>query len=69
MFGLSVAKLLLVAAVIAAIWYGLRAYRAWEAKRLAEEKRRDRQTGAETMVKCPVCGTYNPAGVTCTHRS
>lgn len=69
MFGLSVAKLLLLAAVIGAVWYGLRAYRAWEAKRLAEEKRRDLRSGAETMVKCAVCGAYNPAGVTCTHRS
>ena len=69
MFGLSLAKLLLLAAVIGAVWYGLRAYRAWDAKRLAEETRRDSPNGAQTMVQCPVCGTYNPAGVTCTHRS
>lgn len=69
MFGLSLAKLLLLAAVIGAVWYGLRAYRAWDAKRLAEDKRRDPHSDAQTMVQCPVCGTYNPAGVTCTHRS
>lgn len=69
MFGLSLAKLLFLAAIIGAVWYGLRAYRAWDAKRLAEDKRRDPHTDAQTMVKCPVCGTYNPPGVTCTHRS
>ena len=68
MFGLSLAKILLIAALIAAAWYGLRAYRRWEAKRLAEASRRDLNTGAETMVKCAVCGAYNPAGVACTHR-
>ena len=68
MFGLSLAKIFLVAAVIAAVWYGLRAYRRWDAKRLAEDARRDLNSGVEAMVKCAVCGTYNPAGVTCSHR-
>lgn len=69
MFGLSFAKILLIAIVIAAVWYGLRAYRKREAERIAEAKRRDLRAGAEAMVKCPVCGAYNPAGVPCSHRS
>lgn len=69
MFGLNLSKLLLLAAVIAAVWYGLRAYRRWDAKRVAEAQRRDLRSGAEAMVQCPVCGAYNPAGVPCSHRS
>lgn len=62
-------KLLLIAAAIAALWYGLRAYRRFEAKRVVEARRRDLRSGAEAMVKCPVCGAYNPEGVACSHRS
>lgn len=69
MFGLSLTKVLLIALVIAAVWYGLRAYRRHEAKRVAEAQRRDLRSGAESMVKCPVCGAYNPSGVPCSHRS
>jgi hypothetical protein len=69
MFGLGLSKLLVLAAAIAAVWYGLRAYRRWDAKRVAEAQRRDLRSGAESMVKCPVCGAYNPAGVPCSHRS
>lgn len=69
MFGLSFAKILLIAIVIAAVWYGLRVFRQREAERIAEAKRRDLQTSSEAMVKCPVCGAYNPAGVRCSHRS
>lgn len=69
MFGLSFAKILLIAVVIAVVWYGLRAYQRWDAQRIAEAKRRDLQSGAEAMVKCPVCGAYNPPGVPCSHRS
>jgi hypothetical protein len=69
MFGLSLPKLLLLAIVAAVVWYGLRAYRRWDEKRIAEAERRDLQAGSEPMVKCPVCGAYNPAGVPCSHRS
>ena len=69
MFGLSFAKIVLIAVVIAVVWYGLRAYRRWDAERIAEARRRDLQSGSEAMVKCPVCGAYNPAGVPCSHRS
>lgn len=67
MFGLSFAKILFLAVVITVAWYGLRAYRRWDAARIAEAKRRDLQAGAESMVKCSVCGAYNPAGVPCSH--
>ncbi len=69
MFGLSLMKILLIAAAIAAVWYGLRAYRRWDAARVAEAARRDLRAGAESMVKCPVCGAYNPTGVACSHRA
>lgn len=69
MFGLTLTKILLIAAVIAAAWYGLRAYRRWDAQRLAEADRRNLRAGAEAMVKCAVCGAYNPAGIVCSHRS
>ena len=63
MFGLSLSKLLLLAAVTAAVWYG---YRWWqrvqrvmrdEAAALARHSARAPQMG-EDMVKCPACETY-----------
>jgi hypothetical protein len=62
MFGFSFAKLLLVAAVIAAVWYG---YRWWqrvqkvtrdEGATLARE--RARAAEGEVMIKCSSCETY-----------
>ena len=69
MFGLTLTKILLIALAIAAAWYGMRAYRRWDTARKAEQARRELNSGAESMVKCPVCGAYNPAGVPCPHRS
>lgn len=73
MFGLSLAKVLLIALVIGAVWYGLRAYRRHTArtaaKTAAEAQRKDLHAAAEAMVKCPQCGAYNPAGARCPHRS
>ncbi len=62
MFGFSFAKLLVLAAVIAAVWYG---YRWWqrvqkvtrdEAEALSRQ--RARAADGEEMVKCTVCDTY-----------
>lgn len=62
MFGFSFAKLLVLAAVIAAVWYG---YRWWqrvqkvtrdEAEALARQ--RARASDGEDMVKCSSCDTY-----------
>jgi threonine/homoserine/homoserine lactone efflux protein len=69
MFGLSFTKLLVLAAVAAIVWYGFKAVRRRDERR-AEAARppKNVQPATELMVKCPVCGTYNPTGVVCTHR-
>jgi uncharacterized protein len=66
MFGFSFAKLLLTAAVIAAVWYGFK----WISRLDQQRKRevgRDSGTdnggekavdGPEDMVACGVCGVY-----------
>ena len=66
MFGFSFTKLLVLAAIIAAVWYGFK----WvgrveelrkEALRRAEAGAREqkmRSTPSEDMVRCPSCGTY-----------
>jgi uncharacterized protein len=63
-FGLSFAKILLLVAVIAFIWFGWRWYQRWELERRNAEANRaagrpdPRRIGAEDMVACRVCGTY-----------
>jgi len=74
MFGFSLAKLLVLAAIIFAVWYGFKYYTRIEAKRAADRLRAERGGGqrsarsqvedAETMVQCPVCKVYQPAGDT-----
>jgi uncharacterized protein len=75
MFGFSLAKLLVLAAIVGAVWYGFKYYTRIEAKRAAERLRAERGGGrrtakresvedAETMVQCPVCKVYQPAGDT-----
>jgi uncharacterized protein len=68
MFGFSLPKLLVLALIIAVIWYGFK----WatqldrsrrkkvkdEAKRAAPETPEASSDGAEDMVKCDVCGTF-----------
>ncbi len=78
MFGLpSLQKLLVLAAVIAAVWYGFKFIGRLQDARAAEAKlraggarrpkarwRRSKQPAApeaEDMVKCPVCQAYVPA--------
>ena len=69
MFGISFAKILLVAAVIAAVWYGFKYLSRKADKDEAEDKRaakprRDAAPGpdgaraVEDMVRCAVCGAY-----------
>ena len=67
MFGLSFTKLLLIVIAAAVLWYVYKGSKRREMRRANAQ--RPPQPVAETMVKCPVCGTYNPSGVTCTHRS
>lgn len=74
MFGFSLQKLLVLAAIVAAVWYGFRFLGQVQAARKAEERAqarrpgwRERMTGrakktpaaeAEDMVVCPVCQAY-----------
>jgi hypothetical protein len=74
MFGFSFGKLLVLAAVIGAVWYG---YRWWqrvqkvtrdEEAMLARE--RARAPSGEDMIKCPACDTYlSPKGARSCGRS
>jgi uncharacterized protein len=71
MFGLGLPKLILLALIIAIIWYGYRYLQRIEAVRRAlrdELMRRQRATArpaqpveAEDLVKCATCGAYVPA--------
>lgn len=74
MFGFSLQKLLLLAAIIGAVWYGFKLVtRLQEARELDEKKPGGQKPGrfwrratrakssdqvAEDMVQCPVCKTY-----------
>lgn len=71
MFGFSLQKLLLLAAVVGAVWFGFKLISRLQEKRELEAGRggqgqglgRKAETGgrpseAETMVQCPTCGTY-----------
>ena len=61
---MSFAKILLLVAVIAFVWFGWRWYQRWELERRKAEDDRagtrpdPRRIGAEDMVACRVCGTY-----------
>lgn len=71
MFGFSLSKLVFTAVVIAIIWYGFKwlgrvqEMREKDAKERLKERtggggqaRSTRPADAETMIKCPTCGTY-----------
>ena len=74
MFGFSLQKLLVLAAIVGAVWYGFKLVsRLQEARKLEQEskagkprKAAGRGAGgakttaatAEDMVQCPVCQTY-----------
>jgi hypothetical protein len=76
MLGFSLGKLLVLALIVGAVWYGFKYYARIEAKRAAEERlrkerrrarpapKRESVEDAETMVQCPVCKVYQPAGDT-----
>jgi len=75
MFGFSLAKILVLIAIVAAVWFGFKYYARIEAKRAAERlkgggrsakpsARRERVEDAESMVQCPVCKVYQPAADT-----
>jgi hypothetical protein len=66
MFGISLGKLILIAIVVAAVWFGFKYLQARD-RQLAQARRdaeaakgRVGRATAETedLVKCPVCATY-----------
>jgi uncharacterized protein len=65
MFGFSLPKLLVLAAIIAAVWYGFKFLGRLEAKRKAELKGGEKASkggDAQNMSLCSVCETYVAAG-------
>jgi hypothetical protein len=63
-------EIILLAIIVAALWYGLR----WQRRLVAERKERVRarrkaksdtkpEKGVEDMVECPRCGIYYAAGM------
>lgn len=66
MFGISLAKLIVLAAVVAAVWFGFRYLQARDRALAAARRAAEPPSGrvgrgaapAEELVKCPVCATY-----------
>ena len=61
MFGLSFGKILLIAAVAAAVWYGIKYLTRPEKKDAAAKaapKPGNKAAAVEDMVRCAVCGAY-----------
>ncbi|MBL8707352.1 MAG: hypothetical protein JNM30_21060 [Rhodospirillales bacterium] len=70
MFGLSATKLLLLALVIAAVWYGYKHLTGSDAAKDKVGAKPDAdpvpgsEPGAiEDMVRCPACGAYRASGI------
>jgi uncharacterized protein len=66
MLGFSIQKILLLVAVIAAVWYGFKMFSRLEAAKREREKvadERDENSGPRTeeLVQCPVCEAYVPS--------
>ena len=64
MFGFSLPKLLVLALVVAAIWYGYK----WLGRVNRRRKATPREVGSrdgdgQDLVQCAACGTYGPAGL------
>ena len=64
MFGFSLSKLLVLGALIAAVWYGLRwVQRRQQLQRSAENDKMERgaDPSSEELVACTQCGVFVPA--------
>ena len=70
MFGISLTKLLVLIAIIAAVWYGFKAIGRLEKAQKARVRvekpapppKSAREEGAQEMIQCPKCGSYVPSG-------
>lgn len=65
MFGFSLPKLLVLAAIIAAVWYGFKwvgRYSQVQKAKAREQVRKNAADAANDMIPCPKCGVYVPAG-------
>ena len=59
MFGFSITKLLVLAAIVATVWYGFKIIgRIGAGKGAADEKVTKKDASAQDMKKCPVCDAY-----------
>lgn len=58
MFGFGIAKLLVLAAIIAVVWYGFKWMRR---PRTGGRVAGEAPPGIEDMDKCALCGTFVPA--------
>ena len=61
MFGFSLSKLIVVALVIAAVWYGYRLIARRNLRRAARDAEDTPRPAVEDMTGCPACGTFVPA--------
>jgi ribosomal protein L32 len=68
MFGFSLAKLIVLAAIIAAVWYGFKWVNRYQqvqsakaARSAARREKADAAPATEELIACPRCGTYVPA--------
>ena len=62
MFGASLQKLIVLIAIVTAVWYGFRFIgRLAALQRAVERNTRPARRSVEDMVKCKICGDYVPA--------
>ncbi len=65
MFGFSLLKLLVLAAIIAAVWYGFKwvgRYGQVQQVKAKKQVRQNQTDEAADMIPCPKCGVYVPEG-------
>ena len=63
MLGFSLSKLLVLAAIVAAVWYGFRWVQRQQLQRSAERDRVERDpASSRDLDACPRCGVFFAAG-------
>ena len=59
MFGFSLAKLLVLVVIVAAVWYGFKIIgRRNQSSKISEEEPKAARIPAEDTIECARCGTY-----------